>query len=953
MLITKFSETKDTNVDQRARYALLASIAFIGIFGTGAIVALILARTTGIGQFYILFALSTISTIFNGYSIYLARQKNVSRAVTFAIAGIILLLPFTTVLITGVGLFLGVVGFIIIFMISVLTLVQPQLTWGVGAGILLGVATILLEIFYPGQRLEVPLVRVLIPVISSFSLIFFGYYIYQNFSDYPFQIKLILLFTIISGFSVGSVAFIINNQVRNEIARQVGEGQQILAERLARETGNELDAQIEKLIATNTQFEEIAKQKSESYSGSEDVIVNRILELDRQWLTASDNNNLILNVIQNDTANELREFRDEFPNHVELFITDKYGANIAATNRTSDYYQADEDWWQITYSLGRGRVYIGQPEFDESSQTYSIDMAIPIYSDDEVVGVLRSTYSVNAIIESLNQITTEFTNKSVDLRIFDNNLISGELIAGNELQDLSTVMSGYGEISYRGKPYFVSQERVFSGVTSRSGDAISQLGWSIIIYEDPTTALSAVQTQTRIITIFALLITAAVAVFGFYASQRLSAPILTLTEATRRFALGHLAVQAKIPTQDEFGDLASSFNEMTQQLRNILNELENRVTERTVDLDMARLISERRAQDLQSISEISRAISTEQKLEILLPLITRLVSERFDFYHTGIFFVDESKRFAHLQAANSEGGQTMLNRGHRLEIGKGLVGTVIKTGDPRIALDVGSDAVFFDNPDLPNTRSEMALPLSIRGNIIGVLDVQSTNPGAFTDENIQTLSILADQVAIAIENARLFTQTQQARLEAESLYAQVIRKEWSAFAKREDEIGYHKTSYGGGALSKPVQSNEISRALENGQIIVHENSDNSGQPSFVTVPIKLRGNVIGVINIKASNQTQKWNNEEIALVQTISDSLALSLDNARLIYESQLRAAREAKIGEVSSKIGSSIDLSNMLQTAVEELGRAIPGTEVIIQFDTINENKNGSNGASEGSIHE
>jgi GAF domain-containing protein len=345
------------------------------------------------------------------------------------------------------------------------------------------------------------------------------------------------------------------------------------------------------------------------------------------------------------------------------------------------------------------------------------------------------------------------------------------------------------------------------------------------------------------------------------------------------------------------------------------------------------LISERRAQELQSISEISRAISTEQKNEILLPLITRLASQRFDFYHVGIFFVDETRRFAYLQAANSDGGQKMLARGHRLEIGKGLVGTVAKTGQPRIALDVGSDAVFFDNPDLPDTRSEMALPLSIRGRIIGVLDVQSTKPGAFTETDANTLGILADQVAIAIENARLFEQTQQAREEAEALNAQIQQREWNTFAKQETRVGYRQSAIGGKPLSKVVDTVEIREALKNGKIFVMDGADNNSQ-SVIAVPITLRGQTLGVLNIKAPTLDRKWNRDEINLAQAVSDRLALALDSARLLLESQRRAAKEAKIGEVSAKIGASINMRNILETAVEELGRALPGAEVVIQFE-------------------
>jgi putative methionine-R-sulfoxide reductase with GAF domain len=280
----------------------------------------------------------------------------------------------------------------------------------------------------------------------------------------------------------------------------------------------------------------------------------------------------------------------------------------------------------------------------------------------------------------------------------------------------------------------------------------------------------------------------------------------------------------------------------------------------------------------------------------------------------------------------------MLARGHQLEVGTGLVGTVSQTGKPRIALDVGSDVAFFDNPDLPNTRSEMALPLNFRGETIGVLDVQSIKPGAFTEGDANTLSILADQIAIAIENARLFGQSQQAREQAEALYNQFLKTEWHTFLQQAPHIGYRQSVIGGKTLDKPLQTDEIRQALEQGTVVVVDGNANGKSLPVMAIPVRLHGQTIGVLNIKAPKH-RRWNMDEVNLAQAVSDRLALALDNARLLMESQRRAAKEAKIGEITSKIGASINMRNVLQAAVEELGRALPGSEVLIQFETPQEN--------------
>ncbi|MDD2922318.1 MAG: GAF domain-containing protein, partial [Anaerolineales bacterium] len=383
---------------------------------------------------------------------------------------------------------------------------------------------------------------------------------------------------------------------------------------------------------------------------------------------------------------------------------------------------------------------------------------------------------------------------------------------------------------------------------------------------------------------------------------------------------------------DEIGILANAFNSMTSRLRDLIAGLEERIEERTADMETARKQSEKRANELESISEISQIIASEQKLETLLPLITRLVSERFGFYHTGIFLVEETRHFAVLQAANSEGGRRMLARGHRLELGRGIVGYVAQIGTHRIALDVGTDSAYFNNPDLPTTRSEMALPLKTRSGTIGVLDVQSEIANAFSESDAKNLSILADQISIALENTRLFEQTQQALNESQTLYRQNLQKDWAAFMNEEAIIGYRQTMKGGVKLKETVENDEVRRAINSGASI-YAGADSNVEEPYIVVPIKLRGQAIGTLNVKAPTQDRQWNADEIDLVEAISERLSIALENARLIQESQRQVVKQQTIRDMTEKISSSIYLKNVLQIAVEELGRVMPGSEVTLKL--------------------
>ena len=177
-----------------------------------------------------------------------------------------------------------------------------------------------------------------------------------------------------------------------------------------------------------------------------------------------------------------------------------------------------------------------------------------------------------------------------------------------------------------------------------------------------------------------------------------------------------------------------------------------------------------------------------------MPLVAAVISQYFDFYHVGIFLNDEDQQFAWLIAANSEGGRRMLQRRHSLKIGsQGIVGYVAARGEFRVARNVGEDAEYFNNPDLPETKSEAALPLRRGAEIAGVLDVQSTKEDAFTDDDLRILAILADQVSLAMENTRLFETTRRSLMEAETLYRQYVQEAWSRLPQQDQVTGYRYT----------------------------------------------------------------------------------------------------------------------------------------------------------------
>ncbi len=398
--------------------------------------------------------------------------------------------------------------------------------------------------------------------------------------------------------------------------------------------------------------------------------------------------------------------------------------------------------------------------------------------------------------------------------------------------------------------------------------------------------------------------------------QRLiSRPLVDLTAHVEQIAAGNLQQEVPVRSDDELGLLARAFNQMTGQLRTLIGGLEDRVNERTRDL-------ERRARYLEATASVVRAAAAQLTVQELLDDVVQLVSEQFGFYHAGIFLLDERREWALLQAASSEGGQRMLARGHRLKVGQsGTVGYVTQHGNRRIVSNVAEDTAFLDNADLPETRSAITLPLQARGIIIGALDVQSRSPDAFSEEDASVLQTLTDQVAIAINNAQLFQQAQEG-LEAERrAYGQLTRESWRELLHQQG-LGYLARA----GLTRPVPdtawSSTLLTAVRTGQQQVTEDG------RTVAVPVTIRGQRVGGLRLRKS-EAMPWSEEELALVSTLVEQFIQSVERARLYQDTQLRATQERVVGDIASQMRSSLDVETVMQTAVRELRRLLDLDEV------------------------
>jgi GAF domain-containing protein len=216
-----------------------------------------------------------------------------------------------------------------------------------------------------------------------------------------------------------------------------------------------------------------------------------------------------------------------------------------------------------------------------------------------------------------------------------------------------------------------------------------------------------------------------------------------------------------------------------------------------------------------------------------------------------------------------------------------------------------------------------------------VLDVQSQQPAAFTEDDTSLLGVLADQVAIAIENARLFAGTRQALVEVQNVHRQYLEHEWSRWAAERGlpSMAYQYTPAGlePAAAEQLPEAQVAWRAGE--AVVVNRGPGANGTPSALAVPIKLRGQVIGVIDLQRAADSGGWSEEEIALVQSITDDLAQALENARLLEQTMRRAQREKAVAGITDRIYGATDARSILQIAAEELRRVTGSARAVVRL--------------------
>ncbi len=900
---------------EQARSMLWTAIILLSGFVVAIFYILFLFLQTGTWQYLAVVAVDMASSAALIISIVLTRRGRLGLSLGFYLLAVNLAIILDTLLVAGIGLLIGFVGVLLTVMIVPLILPPKTTNWVIVASVMVGAFAGLLDLLDPATQLVAPLIETFLPILFILMFLIYGVLIAWQFKRYALSTKLVVTFLAIVLIPLGLLSLM--NGLTTQRAVTEAANQKLAA--AAAETA----ARIESFIEANLG------------AVSSEALLPEFVE----FLSSTDQqpaNDRVLAILTSLNGKDLK--------HITSYaLLNGEGLNIADSNRLAiGLSEAERDYFQIPSATGE--VYVSPVLFSKQTGEPELYFSAPVRDPEErILGVLRVRYHAD-ILQDLVAQSTRLAGENAFAVLFDENHL--HLAHGDEnfapeanfkLVALPSDSAELRALQAAGRLPDLPREQLstnlpqldqgladaatqpfFTATDVATGEKVNQVAvkilegenmppWLVAFFQPREVFLTPVQQQTRLVIGAAIGIAGLLAIAAIGLAQLLAGPIVRLTQVAQAVAGGDLDVQAQVETGDEIGLLAQAFNDMTAQLHNLIDSLEDQVQERTAELVLS--------------MEVGQQAVAIRELDELLPTITEFIRAQFNLYYAQVYFIDDVGLNLVLRAGTGDVGEQLLSQDHSLPLGAGsIVGRAAAEKRPVVVSDTETSDVHKPNLLLPDTRSELAVPLMVEGRVIGVLDMQADQANTFTEQNLTVFEAMATQLAISIDSAQQWTNAQAAQRRAEEALRRLTREAWAErLASMEEGLGF---AYDLSAVT----------ALE---VKVEDASRGGAEPQNggLAVPVVVQNEPIGQLSVETP-AGKKWHEDEQTLLRAVAQQLAQKAENLRLFEQTQQRAAREHMARQITDKVRASRNIESALKTAAEELSKALGTARAVVDLN-------------------
>ncbi len=597
----------------------------------------------------------------------------------------------------------------------------------------------------------------------------------------------------------------------------------------------------------------------------------------------------------------------------EIFLLDNQGRVVYSTDDgRANQFDLKYDY----FHKGLAGNYINPPFFDPVVDNWSVVVARPVTNlDGKIAGVFAGRTS----LASLDNMVLGLDEQARSVYMVGSD---GSYITGAASERVAKLNS-------EGIDSAVRQRLAGSGLYNdhRNVPVIGAYRWipsleiGLIAEEEQSEAFSTIYTALGINVGVALLSILLAVVAALFVTRGIATSVTDLAKTAGQIAAGDLNRVAKVQRQDEVGDLAVAFNSMTAQLRESIDTLEQHVADRTRRLEIVASLGER----LIAILDLD---------ELLVELVNQ-VKDNFGYYHVHIYLLDEQQQTLVVAAGIGQAGVEMKVSGHNISLNAptSLVARAARTGEIVSVENVREAEDWLPNRLLPDTYSEMAVPIVLEDRVVGVLDVQSDKIAGLDEGDATLLRTLANQAAVAIRNARLFSEVETALAEAYIAQEQYVEQAWAETGHTARQGKYHYARANVPDLDESilVEARTLAqtqarpaRVTLDGQGQDPTSKSQDPEPQAIVASIALRDKNIGSLQLHPASSDQAWTEDDLAVIEAVTDQLAQTAENLRLFDETRERAGREQTIREITDRLRAAPNLERLVAIASQELGERL-----------------------------